>query len=84
MGFLLLSEALANGYVHETDHPKWGRVATPGPFALLSKTPAEVRRHAPISPGDHSAEILREAGFSAEEITGFAQQRVVIGEGLSG
>ena len=77
-------QALANGYVHETDHPKWGRVATPGPFALLSKTPAEVRRHAPISPGDHSAEILREAGFSAEEITGFAQQRVVIGEGLSG
>jgi len=77
-------QALANGYVHETDHPKWGSVATPGPFALLSKTPADVRRHAPISPGDHSAEILREAGFSAEEITGFAQQRVVIGEGLSG
>jgi len=77
-------QALANGYVHETDHPKWGRVATPGPFALLSKTPAEVRRHAPISPGDHSAEILREAGFSAEEIAAIAQEGVVIGEGLSG
>lgn len=76
-------QAMANGYVHETDHPKWGSVATPGPFAKLSKTPAEVRRHAPITPGDHSAEILREAGFSAEEIAGFAKEGVVAGEGLS-
>ena len=57
-------QAIANGYVHEEEHPVWGKIATPGPVALLSKTPASVRMHAPVKPGDHTEEILREAGFS--------------------
>lgn len=61
-------QARANGYVHEEDHPVWGRVRTQGAPVLYSQSPAEVRRHAPITPGDHSEELLREAGFDASEI----------------
>src|SRR5215208_4459717 len=61
-------QARANGYIHEEDHPVWGRVRTQGPVAALSKTPASVRRHAPVTPGDHSVEVLRESGFAEEEI----------------
>lgn len=70
-------QARANGYIHEEDHPVWGRVRTQGPVAILSKTPAAVRRHAPIRPGDHSVEILRDAGFSDEEIAALIESGVV-------
>ncbi|MGE0597934.1 MAG: CaiB/BaiF CoA transferase family protein [Dehalococcoidia bacterium] len=76
-------QAIANGYVHEEEHPVWGRVATQGPVALLSKTPASVRKHAPTAPGDHTEEILREAGFGPEEINELAKSRVVSGAGFA-
>ena len=72
-------QAIANGYVHETEHPVWGSVATHGPVAGFSATPAGVRMHAPIEPGDHSAEILREGGFSEEEIASLTEAGVVLG-----
>ena len=73
-------QAQANGYVHEEDHPVWGRVATQGPVAQFSKTPASVRRHAPVTPGDHSTEILREGGFSDDEIATLTGDGVVVQE----
>jgi crotonobetainyl-CoA:carnitine CoA-transferase CaiB-like acyl-CoA transferase len=77
------AQALANGYVNEIDHPKWGKVATQGPAALLSKTPATIRRHAPVSPGDDTTEILEEAGFAKDEIATLAASGVVVGKGLT-
>jgi crotonobetainyl-CoA:carnitine CoA-transferase CaiB-like acyl-CoA transferase len=71
-------QARANGYIHEEDHPVWGRVRTQGPVATLSRTPASVRRHAPVTPGDHSADILRESGFRDEEIDALIRAGVVI------
>jgi formyl-CoA transferase len=75
-------QARANGYIHEEQHPVWGRVRTQGPVARLSRSPASVRRHAPIRPGDHSGEILREAGFTDDEISALAADGVVLGAGL--
>jgi CoA:oxalate CoA-transferase len=70
-------QARANGYIHEGQHPVWGRVRTQGTVAILSKTPASIRRHAPITPGDHSAEILRECGFGDDEIAALIESGVV-------
>ena len=70
-------QAIANGYVHETDHPVWGSIATHGPVAQFSESPAEIRFHAPITPGDHSTEILAEAGFTPNEIAELAAAGVV-------
>jgi crotonobetainyl-CoA:carnitine CoA-transferase CaiB-like acyl-CoA transferase len=72
-------QAIANGYVHETDHPRWGSIATHGPVALFSRSPASVRTHAPVEPGDHSDEILREAGFASDEIASLAADGIVLG-----
>ena len=76
-------QAIANGYVHETDHPVWGRVATHGPVAQFSASPAEVRSHAPVTPGDHSHAILEEGGFTADEIAILAESGTVLGEALA-
>ena len=72
-------QAIANGYVHETEHPVWGSIATHGPVAGFSETPATVRTHAPIQPGDHSAQILGEGGFTPDEIAALANAGVVLG-----
>ena len=74
-------QAQANGYVHETQHPVWGQIATQGLVATYSKTPADVRRHAPVTPGDSSAEILKEAGFSEGEIQDLVAAQAVKGVG---
>ena len=71
-------QAVANGYIHETDHPVWGSIATHGPSALFSETPASIDRYAPLHPGEHSAEILAEGGFSTDESAALADAGVVI------
>ncbi len=71
-------QAIANGYVHETDHPVWGAIATHGPVATFSQTPASVRLHAPVQPGAHSFEILEEGGFSSDEVAALTAAGVVI------
>ena len=71
-------QAIANGYVNEIDHPLWGAVATHGTVALFSETPASVRMHAPVRPGEHSEEILKEGGFSADEVGSLTAAGVVI------
>lgn len=54
----------------EYDHPTEGRVKTPGFPIRFSKTPSRIVRGAPLA-GEHSKEILREAGFSDEDIAAF-------------
>ncbi len=71
-------QAIANGYVHETEHPKWGSLATHGPVALFSESPASVRTHAPLRPGEDSTAILLEGGFSQQEVTALVNASVVL------
>jgi formyl-CoA transferase len=49
------------------DHPVEGRISALGIPVKLSETPGSVRRPAPLL-GQHTGEVLREAGFSDEEI----------------
>ncbi len=57
----------ANGIVVESDHPGAGRLRQTRPAARFSKTPASIRRGGPAL-GEHSAEILAEAGLTRDEI----------------
>ena len=57
----------ARGMVVELDHPTQGRVRMPGPPVKMSETPPAVSRRAPLF-GEHTGEVLREAGCTDEEI----------------
>jgi crotonobetainyl-CoA:carnitine CoA-transferase CaiB-like acyl-CoA transferase len=48
-------------------HPVEGEISALGIPVKMSDTPGAVRRPAPL-PGEHTGEVLREAGFSDEEI----------------
>lgn len=56
-----------NGTFVEYDHPTEGHVKTPGFPIRFSKTPSIVERGAPVV-GQHSREILAEAGLSEADI----------------
>jgi crotonobetainyl-CoA:carnitine CoA-transferase CaiB-like acyl-CoA transferase len=57
----------ARDMVVAVDHPIAGRVETIGVPAKFSATPTEVSRPAPLF-GQHTREVLSEAGFTATEI----------------
>jgi crotonobetainyl-CoA:carnitine CoA-transferase CaiB-like acyl-CoA transferase len=59
----------ATGFWQVVEHPTEGTMRLPGIPAAYSKTPASIRRLPPRL-GEHSLEILREAGLSAPEIDG--------------
>lgn len=70
-----------NGTFVEYDHPTEGHVKTPGFPIRFSKTPSVVERGAPVV-GQHSSEILREAGFSEEQIAALMSAGAVTETGL--
>jgi crotonobetainyl-CoA:carnitine CoA-transferase CaiB-like acyl-CoA transferase len=67
----------AIGFFRELDHPSEGAIRTTGVPSRWSATPPEMQRHAPRF-GEHSAELLREAGYSDAEIERMAQEGVTV------
>lgn len=57
----------AVGFWQTLDHPTEGKLKLPGFAVNFSETPSSVRRHQPLL-GEHSREILTEAGLSSSDI----------------
>ena len=68
------AEAFADPQIHaremvvEVDHPSLGTLRMPGPPVKMSETPPRATRRAPLL-GEHTREVLREVGYSDEEIS---------------
>ncbi|MGH7779846.1 MAG: CaiB/BaiF CoA transferase family protein [Candidatus Binataceae bacterium] len=67
---------VANETFVEYDHPKAGRVRGVRSPARFSKSKTEFWRHAPEL-GQHTAEILKDFGFAADEVTKLRADHVV-------
>ena len=66
-GLLQDEHLAATGFIHEMDHPSEGRIRTTAPLGRYAGTPTSIRRPAPRL-GQHSREVLAEAGFGPEQI----------------
>jgi len=60
----------------ELPHPQLGRFRTTGLPIKLSATPGAIERRPPLH-GEHSEEVLREAGFSPAEVDALREAGVV-------
>ena len=67
---------LATKMIVEQEHPRAGRFTTMATPVKLDKTPGTIRTGAPAL-GEHSREILRDAGLTAAEIETLAAERVI-------
>jgi alpha-methylacyl-CoA racemase len=63
--------------VIEVEHPTHGRVKQFGIAIKLSETPGSVRRAAPAS-GEHTEDVLKDLGLSADEIAGLRARGVIV------
>lgn len=66
----------ASGMLVEQDHPRAGRFKTIATPVKLSETPGRIRTGAPAL-GEHTREILAEAGLAATEIDALADAGVI-------
>ena len=62
------------GMIRHVDHPTLGKVRQLGPPISMSGTPPRVEVPPPLL-GQHTTEVLREAGFSEDEVDRPAQDR---------
>jgi crotonobetainyl-CoA:carnitine CoA-transferase CaiB-like acyl-CoA transferase len=69
-------QVVARDMVVETEHPTLGRLRTLGSPIKMSATPPDVGRRAPLL-GEHTDEVLAEAGFGNREIATLRQSGAV-------
>ena len=66
----------ATGMIVEQEHPRAGRFTTMATAVKLEKTPGTIRTGAP-GLGEHSREILGEAGLAAAELDALVAQGII-------
>ena len=67
----------ARNVIEDVTHPRMGTTRTVRNPVLFDRDGPSIRRPAPLL-GEHSAEILRELGYSAAEIEGFSRAGAVL------
>lgn len=65
---ILADESLHRGMISVAEHPVIGSYRVVGPGMIFDETPISVRRPAPRR-SEHTAEVLAEVGYTAEEIS---------------
>ncbi len=69
-------QAIANELVLQLEHPTGGPMRQARPAARFEKTPASLRRFAPLL-GEHTDEVLREVGLSDSELAQLRADAVI-------
>jgi crotonobetainyl-CoA:carnitine CoA-transferase CaiB-like acyl-CoA transferase len=69
-------QVVENGMLATLDHPAHGPLAIVAPPVALTATPAAIRRPAPEF-GQHTEEVLLEAGFTWDEIADLRGQGAI-------
>ena len=70
----------AREMVVEMEQPQLGTVRQLGVPVKMSRTPGDPTRPAPAF-GEHTEEVLREAGYSAEEVAAMLESGAAAGPG---
>lgn len=69
-------QVVATGFIAEQAHPRAGRFKTVATPVKLEKTPGTIRTAAPLL-GEHSRDVLAEAGFTPAEIDSLASRGII-------
>jgi crotonobetainyl-CoA:carnitine CoA-transferase CaiB-like acyl-CoA transferase len=69
-------QIIANELIEEMEQPGLGTIRQPRPAARFSQTPAKIKGIAPAV-GQHTREILGQAGYTESEINGFFKDGIV-------
>jgi crotonobetainyl-CoA:carnitine CoA-transferase CaiB-like acyl-CoA transferase len=68
----------ATGYWQEMDHPTEGSLRVAGIATRFSRTEPQIRRHQP-NLGEHSVEILEEAGYTSAQVEAMMASGITAG-----
>ena len=69
-------QILTNGIIEEGEHPRAGPIRQARPPERFDETPSTIRRQAPDL-GEHTDEILEEAGYPAAEVRALREAKTV-------
>ena len=67
----------ARGFWTKVDHPAVGTVEIPGRPFVMPASPWAIRRPAPLL-GEHTAEVLTEAGLNAEDVAAVVSETAMV------